>query len=178
MYSASTPFPQEIPAGKVGPTHRLRTTAPSLSFTMSGETFPFRSRFPQPYLKARHCSSLLSLDCRDMSEARGVHATGVCSRCGRPHYCLPYQTRTYFSISQRLCLGDGHRSAHRANCATADTSLQREVHVLEDLNENPIPPALARHLERTLKDSLSGLVQRPARTHPRRRLSLAQRRCC
>jgi len=175
MYSASTPFPQEIPAEKWVPHTDF---APSLSFTMSGETFPFRSRFPQPYLKVHHCSSLFSLDCRDMSEARGDHATGVCSRCGRPHSCLPYQTRPYFSICQRLCLGEGHRSAHRANCATADASLQREVHSLYVLNENHIPPALAEDLERTLEYSSSGQVQRPARTHPRRRLSLAQRRCC
>jgi len=54
-----------------------------------------------------------------------------------------YQTRTYFSICQRLCLGDGYRSAHRDNRATADASLQREVRGLDDLNENHIPPALA-----------------------------------
>lgn len=81
-------FPAGDPRGKVGPTHRLRTTAPSLSFTMSGGTFPFRSRFPWPLSEGTLLFVVTFLGLPRypwMGEARGDYAMGVCSRCGLLH---------------------------------------------------------------------------------------------
>ena len=177
MYYASHAFPAGDPrAEKWVPHTDFAPRHLPFRSLMSGGTFPFRSRFPWPLSEGTLLFVVTFLGLPRypwMGEACGDYAMGGYSRCGRPHYCLPYQTLTYSNISQRLCLGDGHRSAHPADCATADASLQREVRGADDLNKNHIPPAFAGDLERTLEYSLSGLVQRPAPNHLRRRPSLA-----